>query len=193
MLFYHVPVHSIFKLIYENCSQYMVNSAFESDFCRQLSLWRICTFIYFRQWTQMDLLLDGVVMQTILISTEIFLTKWVHVYVAPLFLGKLLLPHLSIFFSCSHSIDTDWNWQFFSVNNDINYRQPETRAIMNWIKQEHFTASASLHGVIFSSTCSYVILLVEMRSCIILFVFFFRVLSLPIIHGMELKIQGESF
>jgi len=98
MLFYHVPVHSIFKLIYENCSQYMVNSAFESDFCRQLSLWRICTFIYFRQWTQMDSLLNGVVMQTILISTEIFLTKWVHVYVAPLFLGKLLLPHLSIIF-----------------------------------------------------------------------------------------------
>ena len=103
-------------------------------------------------------------------------------------------PFVHYFFSCSHSIDTDWNWQFFSVNNDINYRQPETRAIMNWIKQEHFTASASLHGVIFSSTCSYVILLVEMRSCIIfLFDFFFRVLSLPIIHGMELKIQGESF
>jgi len=106
---------------------------------------------------------------------------------------EFLLARLSFFFSWSHSIDTNWIWQFFSVNNDINYRQPETRAIMNWIKQEHFTASASLHGVIFSSTCSYVILLVEMRSCIILFVFFFRVLSLPIIHGMELKIQGESF
>jgi hypothetical protein len=39
---------------------------------------------------------------------------------------------------------------------------------MNWVKQEHFTASASFHGVIFSSTCSYVILLVEMRSYIIL-------------------------
>ncbi|CAL5050930.1 unnamed protein product [Urochloa decumbens] len=47
----------------------------------------------------MDLLLDGVAMQTKLISTEIFLTK-----------------------------------------------QPETRAIMNWVKQEHFMASASLHG-----------------------------------------------
>ena len=39
-------------------------------------------------------------------------------------------------------------WQFFPLNDDIKHRQPETRAIMNWIKQEHFTASASLHGVI---------------------------------------------
>jgi len=43
-------------------------------------------------------------------------------------------------------LNRDFPDQFFSVNNDINYRQPETRAIMNWIKQEHFTASASLHG-----------------------------------------------
>ena len=42
-------------------------------------------------------------------------------------------------------------WQFFPINDEINYRQPETKAIMNWIKQEHFTASASLHGVIISS------------------------------------------
>ena len=98
MLFYHVPVHSIFKLIYENCSQYMVNSAFESDFCRQLSLWRICTFIYFRQWTQMDLLLDGVVMQTILISTEIFLTKWVLLYIALLVLWSFYWPVCPFFF-----------------------------------------------------------------------------------------------
>ena len=65
---------------------------------------------------------------------------------------------------------------------------------MNWVKQEHFTASASLHGVIFSSTRSYVILLVEMRSYTILLLdIFFRVLLLLIIHGMELEIQGESF
>ncbi|CAN6165163.1 unnamed protein product [Urochloa humidicola] len=43
-------------------------------------------------------------------------------------------------------LNRDFPDQFFSVNNDINYRQPETRAIMNWVKQEHFTASASLHG-----------------------------------------------
>ncbi|EER89180.1 hypothetical protein BDA96_10G039200 [Sorghum bicolor] len=43
-------------------------------------------------------------------------------------------------------LNRDFPDQFFSVNNDIDYRQPETRAIMNWVKQEHFTASASLHG-----------------------------------------------
>lgn len=70
-----------------------------------------------------------------------------------------------LIFSCSHSIDTSRNWQFFPVNNDIDYRQPETRAIMNWVKQEHFTASASLHGVTILTYCSYnITYLVEMRS-----------------------------
>ncbi|ONM03035.1 Carboxypeptidase SOL1 [Zea mays] len=43
-------------------------------------------------------------------------------------------------------LNRDFPDQFFPVNNDIDYRQPETRAIMNWVKQEHFTTSASLHG-----------------------------------------------
>ncbi|KAM0837895.1 hypothetical protein ACQ4PT_061330 [Festuca glaucescens] len=43
-------------------------------------------------------------------------------------------------------LNRDFPDQFFPINDEINYRQPETRAIMNWIKQEHFTASASLHG-----------------------------------------------
>lgn len=37
--------------------------------------------------------------------------------------------------------------QFFAVNNDKNARQPETRAIMNWLREIQFSASASLHGV----------------------------------------------
>lgn len=36
--------------------------------------------------------------------------------------------------------------QFFPQNNDENLRQPETKAIMKWIKDKRFTASASLHG-----------------------------------------------
>ncbi|TVT97526.1 hypothetical protein EJB05_57230 [Eragrostis curvula] len=43
-------------------------------------------------------------------------------------------------------LNRDFPDQFFSINNDINYRQPETKAIMNWVNQERFTASASLHG-----------------------------------------------
>ncbi|XP_044956926.1 carboxypeptidase SOL1 isoform X1 [Hordeum vulgare subsp. vulgare] len=43
-------------------------------------------------------------------------------------------------------LNRDFPDQFFPNNDDIKHRQPETRAIMNWIKQEHFTASASLHG-----------------------------------------------
>lgn len=38
--------------------------------------------------------------------------------------------------------------QFFPMNNDEEACQPETRAIMSWVRQIHFTASASLHGVI---------------------------------------------
>ncbi|KAG8069630.1 hypothetical protein GUJ93_ZPchr0006g40816 [Zizania palustris] len=43
-------------------------------------------------------------------------------------------------------LNRDFPDQFFPINDEINYRQPETRAIMKWVKQEHFTASASLHG-----------------------------------------------
>jgi hypothetical protein len=74
----------------------------------------------------MNLLSDGVVMQTILTSTVIFLTKWV-------------LHSATVF-----GQNTE-NLQFFSVNNDIDYRKPETKVIMNWVNQEHFTTSASLH------------------------------------------------
>ncbi|XP_021902412.1 carboxypeptidase SOL1 isoform X3 [Carica papaya] len=35
---------------------------------------------------------------------------------------------------------------FSPLNDDEDMRQPETRAIMNWLKEIHFTASASLHG-----------------------------------------------
>lgn len=38
--------------------------------------------------------------------------------------------------------------QFFSLNDDVDARQPETKAIIRWLKEKHFTASASLHGVI---------------------------------------------
>lgn len=40
------------------------------------------------------------------------------------------------------------NWlQFYPLNDRLESRQPETRAIMNWVKERRFTASASLHGV----------------------------------------------
>jgi carboxypeptidase D len=55
------------------------------------------------------------------------------------------------------------NLQFFSVNNDIDYRQPETKAIMNWVNQEHFTASASLHGVTILTYHIYVILFLLLK------------------------------
>lgn len=35
------------------------------------------------------------------------------------------------------------------MNDDYGSRQPETKAIMSWMQEIHFTASASLHGVIF--------------------------------------------
>ncbi|XP_010261030.1 PREDICTED: carboxypeptidase SOL1 isoform X2 [Nelumbo nucifera] len=43
-------------------------------------------------------------------------------------------------------LNRDFPDQFFPMNNDLNSRQPETKAIMNWLKERHFTASASLHG-----------------------------------------------
>ncbi|XP_038696670.1 carboxypeptidase SOL1 isoform X2 [Tripterygium wilfordii] len=41
---------------------------------------------------------------------------------------------------------TNLECQFFPMNEEVDARQPETRAIMNWLKQIRFTASASLHG-----------------------------------------------
>lgn len=42
-------------------------------------------------------------------------------------------------------LNRDFPDQFFPMNND-HERQPETKAIMSWIKKIRFTASASLHG-----------------------------------------------
>ena len=38
--------------------------------------------------------------------------------------------------------------QFIFFNDDEDSRQPETRAIMNWLRDIRFTASATLHGVL---------------------------------------------
>ncbi|KAK9072765.1 hypothetical protein SSX86_009200 [Deinandra increscens subsp. villosa] len=43
-------------------------------------------------------------------------------------------------------LNRDFPDQFFQMNNDLTERQPETKAIMSWIKKIRFTASASLHG-----------------------------------------------
>ncbi|MFS7912825.1 putative metallocarboxypeptidase D [Helianthus anomalus] len=43
-------------------------------------------------------------------------------------------------------LNRDFPDQFFQMNDDLTERQPETKAIMNWIKKIRFTASASLHG-----------------------------------------------
>ncbi|XP_021902411.1 carboxypeptidase SOL1 isoform X2 [Carica papaya] len=43
-------------------------------------------------------------------------------------------------------LNRDFPDQFSPLNDDEDMRQPETRAIMNWLKEIHFTASASLHG-----------------------------------------------
>ncbi|XP_068652267.1 carboxypeptidase SOL1-like [Aristolochia californica] len=43
-------------------------------------------------------------------------------------------------------LNRDFPDQFFPNNDDVDFRQPETKAIMNWLKERHFTASASLHG-----------------------------------------------
>ncbi|XP_042494833.1 carboxypeptidase SOL1 isoform X2 [Macadamia integrifolia] len=38
------------------------------------------------------------------------------------------------------------NSLFFPLNDDLDSRQPETKAIMSWLKERSFTGSASLHG-----------------------------------------------
>ncbi|KAH7835850.1 hypothetical protein Vadar_030488 [Vaccinium darrowii] len=43
-------------------------------------------------------------------------------------------------------LNRDFPDQFFPMNDDVDARQPETKAIMRWLKEIHFTASASLHG-----------------------------------------------
>ncbi|KAL8487046.1 hypothetical protein ACS0TY_023656 [Phlomoides rotata] len=43
-------------------------------------------------------------------------------------------------------LNRDFPDQFFPMNDDLDLRQPETKAIMNWLEDIHFTASASLHG-----------------------------------------------
>lgn len=43
-------------------------------------------------------------------------------------------------------LNRDFPDQFYHMNDLVDLRQPETRAIMRWVKEGHFTASASLHG-----------------------------------------------
>ncbi|KAL3845874.1 hypothetical protein ACJIZ3_003277 [Penstemon smallii] len=43
-------------------------------------------------------------------------------------------------------LNRDFPDQFFPMNDDLDLRQPETKAIMNWLDEIRFTASASLHG-----------------------------------------------
>eukprot|EP00268_Persea_americana_P056242 TRINITY_DN6615_c0_g1_i9.p1 TRINITY_DN6615_c0_g1~~TRINITY_DN6615_c0_g1_i9.p1 ORF type:complete len:273 (+),score=47.55 TRINITY_DN6615_c0_g1_i9:509-1327(+) len=43
-------------------------------------------------------------------------------------------------------LNRDFPDQFFPNNEDLELRQPETKAIMSWLEGRHFTASASLHG-----------------------------------------------
>ncbi|OVA10615.1 Peptidase M14 [Macleaya cordata] len=43
-------------------------------------------------------------------------------------------------------LNRDFPDQFFPVNDDLDSRQPETKAIMRWLKEIRFTASATLHG-----------------------------------------------
>ncbi|XP_047976579.1 carboxypeptidase SOL1-like isoform X1 [Salvia hispanica] len=43
-------------------------------------------------------------------------------------------------------LNRDFPDQFFPVNDDLDLRQPETKAMLNWMEDIHFTASATLHG-----------------------------------------------
>ncbi|XP_022957372.1 carboxypeptidase SOL1 isoform X2 [Cucurbita moschata] len=43
-------------------------------------------------------------------------------------------------------LNRDFPDQFFFINDDEYARQPETKAIMKWMRDIHFTASATLHG-----------------------------------------------
>ncbi|KZV28947.1 carboxypeptidase D [Dorcoceras hygrometricum] len=43
-------------------------------------------------------------------------------------------------------LNRDFPDQFFPMNDDLELRQPETKAIMKWLDETRFTASASLHG-----------------------------------------------
>ncbi|XP_048604388.1 carboxypeptidase SOL1 isoform X2 [Brassica napus] len=43
-------------------------------------------------------------------------------------------------------LNRDFPDQFFPINEDLSLRQPETTAIMNWLREIRFTASATLHG-----------------------------------------------
>ncbi|XP_047328171.1 carboxypeptidase SOL1 [Impatiens glandulifera] len=43
-------------------------------------------------------------------------------------------------------LNRDFPDQLFPINDDVDARQPETQAIMRWLKDIQFTASASLHG-----------------------------------------------
>ena len=43
------------------------------------------------------------------------------------------------------------------MNDNVELRQPETKAVMNWIRKQHFTASASLHGVLSSLVFFFVL------------------------------------
>ncbi|CAK9150206.1 unnamed protein product [Ilex paraguariensis] len=43
-------------------------------------------------------------------------------------------------------LNRDFPDQFFPMNDDLGTRQPETKAIISWLREIRFTASASLHG-----------------------------------------------
>ncbi|KAG0495990.1 hypothetical protein HPP92_000681 [Vanilla planifolia] len=43
-------------------------------------------------------------------------------------------------------LNRDFPDQFYPMNDVMGLRQPETKAIMRWMEERHFTASASLHG-----------------------------------------------
>ncbi|XP_056851790.1 carboxypeptidase SOL1 isoform X5 [Raphanus sativus] len=43
-------------------------------------------------------------------------------------------------------LNRDFPDQFFPINEDLSLRQPETTAIMTWLREIRFTASATLHG-----------------------------------------------